>query len=424
MAGTSKDNDVPQMQIRLVTKQQQYSVPDYPLSLSSTTTIKELNILVNQLLKDSATEETSEIEFDFIVCSELLRAPLIEHINERGVSTEDVVEVEYLEKHPPPEPQDCLIHDDWVSAVAVCGKWILTGCYDSSLHIWTTKGKRTLTIPGHTAAIKSVAWISLDAETGSFVSASQDQTAIIWQWNIATNSVECIHICRGHEQSLETVGVSLNSFEMATGSWDTMLKIWSTSAEDDNEDGPSASKKSKIERGKTRVPKRTLKGHREAISGVVWSDNSEVITSSWDHTLKIWDSELGGMKHEITGNKSFFDLDYSQLSRGLITASADRHVRLYDPRSTEGSVVKTTFTSHSQWVQCVRWSTTDDHLFISGGYDNIVKLWDTRSPKAPLYDLSGHEDKVLACNWKNPKYMVSGGADNTVRIFKSSRHVS
>lgn len=46
---------------------------------------------------------------------------------------------------------------------------ILTGCYDSTIHIWTTKGKRKLTIPGHTAAIKSVAWISLDAETGSFV---------------------------------------------------------------------------------------------------------------------------------------------------------------------------------------------------------------------------------------------------------------
>lgn len=44
------------------------------------------------------------------------------------------------------------------------------------------------------------------------------------------------------------------------------------------------------------------------------------------------------------------------------------------------------------------------------------------SPKAPLFDLSGHEDKVLCCNWSNPKFMVSGGADNTVRIFKS-KHI-
>lgn len=45
------------------------------------------------------------------------------------------------------------------------------------------------------------------------------------------------------------------------------------------------------------------------------------------------------------------------------------------------------------------------------------------SPKAPLFDLSGHEDKILCCNWSNPKFMVSGGADNTVRIFKSKHTV-
>lgn len=57
---------------------------------------------------------------------------------------------------------------------------------------------------------------------------------------------------------------------------------------------------------------------------------------------------------------------------------------------------------------------------MSGGYDNNVKLWDSRSPKAPLFDLTGHEDKVLCCDWSNPKFMISGGADNTVRIFKST----
>lgn len=40
--------------------------------------------------------------------------------------------------------------------------------------------------------------------------------------------------------------------------------------------------------------------------------------------------------------------------------------------------MKTKFTSHTQWVASVRWSTVDEHLFISGGYDNVVKFWDTR----------------------------------------------
>lgn len=102
---------------------------------------------------------------------------------------------------------------------------------------------------------------------------------------------------------------------------------------------------------------------------------------------------------------------------------------------------------HSQWVQTVCWSKTDEYLFISGSYDNQVKLWDYRrwisiifyweklilklmnflftkfiySPKAPLYDLIGHSDKVLDCDWSNPKFIVSGGADNSVRIFKSRK---
>lgn len=82
------------------------------------------------------------------------------------------------------------------------------------------------------------------------------------------------------------------------------------------------------------TPLLTLKGHKEAVSGIQWTEEGNICTSSWDHTLKIWDAEMGGMKNEIIGNKSFFDVAWSPLSRTLITASADRHVRLYDPRST------------------------------------------------------------------------------------------
>lgn len=45
------------------------------------------------------------------------------------------------------------------------------------------------------------------------------------------------------------------------------------------------------------------------------------------------------------------------------------------------------------------------------------------SPKAPLFDLSGHEKQILCCDWSNPKYMMSGGADNNVNIFKSKKAV-
>jgi len=429
MDSTASTSSSTQLQIRFVTKQEQYSIPDAPFAVQANISTTQLNTLVNELIKETPNAPEAAVEFDFIVAGELLRSRLNEHVNERGVSPEGVIPVEYVERLPAPQPSDCLLHDDWVSALCSRDKWILTGCYDNTLHLWTVKGKHKLTIPGHTAPIKAVAWVSISDTMASFVSASHDQTAMLWEWNVSSNAVECVHVCRGHARGLECVAVSQDAARFATGGWDALLKIWSASlhSTSDGDDGESASKKLKQEGNKSQVrtPLVTLKGHREAVSAVCWlRDAAQVVTASWDHTLRTWDVDSGALASELCGNKSFFDLHVSPVTGLFITASADRHVRLYDPRSSEGSVVKATFTSHTQWVQAVRWSPTDEHLFISGAYDNAVKLWDCRSPKVPLYDLMGHEDKVLCCDWSLAKYMMSGGSDNTLRIFKSKTYPS
>ena len=48
---------------------------------------------------------------------------------------------------------------------------------------------------------------------------------------------------------------------------------------------------------------------------------------------------MGGLKTEIVGNKAFFSLSYSEENRSLLATGADRSVRLYDPRATEGNLV-------------------------------------------------------------------------------------
>ena len=42
------------------------------------------------------------------------------------------------------------------------------------------------------------------------------------------------------------------------------------------------------------------------------------------------------------------------------------------------------------------------------------------SPNAPLYGMSGHEDKILAVDWTMPQRILSGAADNHLKIFKCS----
>ncbi|XP_078036678.1 ribosome biogenesis protein WDR12 homolog [Augochlora pura] len=328
---------------------------------------------------------------------------------DKYVSTEELMNVE-------PESHSSLIHNDWVSAFAVCEKWIITACDDNTLHIWSYKGTHCLETPGlHTALITALAWISQNKDVASFVSASIDGTARIWSWNITENFVECIHVCRDHKYGIEAVSVNYDETIIATAGQDRTLKLWSTFTHDENENDKSTSE------CETKVHKRTMKGHEDIVSSLVWSDDTEIISSSRDHKIIIWDSELGEIKHELIGHDRFFDIDYSPLCRSVITASYGRHIRLYDPRYTEGTLLRTLFTSPSQTqrVLSVRWSPVNEHLFISAG-DNM-QVWDTRNSKAPLFDLLGNESSLSYCDWLNPKFMVFGGKEKVVRIFKSEQ---
>ncbi|XP_071514205.1 ribosome biogenesis protein WDR12 homolog [Panulirus ornatus] len=414
--------------VKFITKQEQYAVSGASVSVQASITSAGLNKVIRAFNRQGSVEKKDLPQFEFIVSGQLLIGSLKQRLEECGVSLESVVEIEYIEKQPPPTPKDSLHHDDWVAALQCSDQWLLTGCYDNTLHLWNVEGlaagqgdrAHTLTIPAHRAPVKAVTWVHTESPTKTFISTSIDQTAVLWVWKSDTNTVECVSECHGHTQSVECVAVDSTRQFFATGSWDNMLKIWSTGNKGTEEEEEEQDKKRRRAiKPPKKTPITTLAGHSESVGGVVWTGVKEVATASWDHSLLVWDIDIGGVKSQIIGNCAFFAVTWSPLNRTLLTGCADRYIRMYDPRITEGSVVQQKFTSHTKWVPSVKWSTTKEHLFVSGGYDNVVKHWDFRSPKAPLYDLSGHEDKVLVVDWSHPDYIVSGSSDCTAKIFST-----
>ncbi|KAK4323748.1 hypothetical protein Pmani_005575 [Petrolisthes manimaculis] len=421
--------------VRFTTKQKQYAVPGASVSVKVRSKPNDLNDIIKAFIQQTGGDEKKLPEFDFVVSGKMLRGGLNQRMDEGGIGYEKVINIEYMKKLPPPTPKDSLQHDDWVAAVQCSKEWLLTGCYDNTVHLWDVAGlargdgerAHRLTIPAHLAPVKSVTWVDTEGPLKKFISTSIDQTAVVWMWNSEENTVDCVCECRGHTQSVECVAV--HSDEMfATGSWDNTINVWpldNFSKEDPKKEGEGEEKEKEVKKkkgykSKKMTPLVTLTGHTENVGSAAWVGVHELATASWDHSLRFWDVEFGEIKSQIVGNCAFFSMSYSPLNKTILASCADRYIRLYDHRSQKSEMMLQKFTSHTKWVPSVMWSKTNPHLFVSGGYDCTVKQWDNRSPKIPLYDLMGHEDKVLAVDWSNPEFVISGGADCTAKVFSSN----
>lgn len=63
-------------------------------------------------------------------------------MDSNSISTENVLNVEFIELSLPPKESSTLIHDDWISCVEICKEspFILTGSFDGLLRIWNEQG--------------------------------------------------------------------------------------------------------------------------------------------------------------------------------------------------------------------------------------------------------------------------------------------
>ncbi|KAG8883512.1 SCF ubiquitin ligase complex subunit cdc4 [Tulasnella sp. 331] len=159
-------------------------------------------------------------------------------------------------------------HENAVRALAVHGRTIVSGSYDTTVRVWDlVTGEAKFVLTGHTQKVYSVVIDHMRKQT---CSGSMDGTVRIWSLKDGSTR----HILSGHTSLVGLL--SLSATTLVSAAADSTLRIW------DPKEGKLL---------------HTLQGHTGAIT-CFQHDENKVLSGS-DGTLKMWDTRDGSMTRDL-----------------------------------------------------------------------------------------------------------------------------
>ena len=246
------------------------------------------------------------------------------------------------------------------------------------------KYKRSL--KGHLAKIYSAHW---SADSRHLASASQDGKLICWD----AYSGNKIHAIPLRSSWVMTCAYAPSGSFVASGGLDNVCSIFNLKSEDGNV-----------------KMSRELCGHSGYLSCCRFIDDNQILTSSGDQTLGLWDIETGKQVTEFTGHTAdVMTLSTSSDYRYMISGSCDFSAKLWDIR--EGAC-KQTFQGHESDINSAKFFP-NDNAFATGSDDATIRLFDIRADQElAMYSSDNIHCGVTAVDFSKSGRIIIGGYDD------------
>lgn len=177
------------------------------------------------------------------------------------------------------------------------------------------------------------------------------------------------------------------------------------------------------------VLKLDTRGHTAIVNKVIVTKNKEIITASDDKTIRIYNSKTGVEKRKILGEINpkggeiytiALRADERYLAAAGYLVNAYGNIRIYNYNS--GKLHKV-FKGHTNVIYDMDYSK-DGSLLITGGGDNVAKIWDVHNNYRLKDTIKFHSKDVYGAKLftkHGRHYAVTASDDNKIALYDISR---
>ena len=135
----------------------------------------------------------------------------------------------------------------------------------------------------------------------------------------------------------------------------------------------------------------------KSVNDLKWSSESSIVGLGNDNSVSL--VEPSSLQPILRINTQFSTPLVCALrensAKCTLVGFEDGYLRLFDLRSNQKKA-QSLYKSHSQMVSSLDFNKVDGNLFVSGGVDGLVKVWDMRSDR-PLYSVKVAENSKIFC---------------------------
>jgi len=256
------------------------------------------------------------------------------------------------------------------------------------------------------------------------VTVGKDLMANFWKIEPEGNSCELFFQIQASTRALQSTALSPSGRTCVIGGWDNKIHLYNIKLENLKNIKRNQIETKKIARKLSEnldndsiQPIATINSHSQCISGLAFSSENVLYSSSLDHSLHKWDigtSLSPNCTQTLTTKRAITCLS-CPASEGRLVAfgSTDKTLRIWDTRekARNDNASIAMFSSHEGWLSTLSWFPNKDYILASGSYAGRIKIWDNRVGLPISTINAAHEGKILSISWFRSNIIASGGTD-------------